>query len=87
MSGRFFQRNQDDAKELDCLEKCLQKLSPQQRQLIEDYYQGEGWAKIEKRKQLAARMGISISDLRIRAHRLRQKLVECVRSCIAQPEP
>ena len=87
MSNQPLQSNQNYDKQSDCLEKCLQELSPQERQLIEGYYQGERSQKVEKRKQLAARMGIGIGELRVRVHRLRRKLNECIRSCIDESEP
>src|SRR5262249_1512637 len=67
---------------LACLEKCLQELSPEDRKLITTYYQGEGRAKIEMRRELAAQFAISVSALRIRACRLRSKLEERVNHCL-----
>ena len=84
MSNWGPQSGQEYDKQSHCLEKCLQELSPQDRQLIEDYYRGETVSRIENRKQLAARMGISISVLRIRAHRIRQKANACIQDCLAQ---
>lgn len=87
MSNQRLQNSQEYYKQSDCLEKCLQEISPQDRQLIKDYYQGERDSKLKNRKQLAARMGVSIYDLRIMAHRIRKKLNECMQDCIAQSEP
>jgi|SRR5262245_34484587 len=67
---------------LTCLEECLQELSPEDHQLIIAYYQGEGRAKIDARRKLAARLGISISALRIKACRIRDKLEERVIRCM-----
>ena len=63
---------------LACLEECLQELSSGDRELITAYYQGEGRAKIEARRELASRLAISISALRIKACRIRDKLEEGV---------
>jgi DNA-directed RNA polymerase specialized sigma24 family protein len=87
MSNRSLQSSQKYDKQSDCLEKCLQKLSLQERQLIKDYYQGEMGSKLEKRKQLAVRMGVGVKGLRIMVHRIRKKLEECIQDCIAQSEP
>lgn len=67
---------------LECLESCLQTLSPEHRALIMSYYQGEGKAKIQNRKRLADEMGMPINALRIRASRLRDRLQACVKHCL-----
>jgi RNA polymerase sigma factor (sigma-70 family) len=69
---------------LDCLERCVQALPPQQRELITSYYQGEREAKIKNRKELAEALGIPLNALRIRASRLRDRIEECVRACLEQ---
>ena len=75
-----------DFEELDprvaCLERCLQSLSPENRELILHYYQGEKGAKIENRKKLTDRFRIPINTLRMRALRLREKLQSCVENCL-----
>jgi RNA polymerase sigma factor (sigma-70 family) len=72
--------------ELDhqCLTECLNKLSPEQRELIMAYYVGEKRAKIEKRKALEQKLGISNESLRIRAFRIRKVLHDCILNCIKQ---
>ena len=65
----------------DCLDSCLAKLSSADRDLILEYYRGEQRAKIERRSQLAARLGLSMNALTIRACRIRYKLEECMRAC------
>ena len=65
----------------DCLERCLGKLHPEDRELILDYYRGEQRAKIEQRSKLAARLGLTMNALSIRACRLRSKLEICVSEC------
>jgi RNA polymerase sigma factor (sigma-70 family) len=64
--------------EADCLEKCLKLLSPQQRELILEYYLYDGTDKIRHREKLAKRLGISLRNLRVRAHRIRATLQKCV---------
>jgi len=66
-----------------CLELCMDKLTPKNRALILDYYRGEKGAKIDRRKQLAERLGIRLNALRIRAHRIRGNLQGCVSECVA----
>ena len=65
----------------DCLDSCLAKLSLADRDLILEYYRGEQRAKIERRSQLAARLGVSMNALTIRACRIRYKLEECMKAC------
>lgn len=67
-----------------CLDRCMEKLRPRSRELIREFYQAEKQAKIEHRKQLAERMGISPNALRIQAHRIRVSLLECVRQCLGR---
>ena len=67
-----------------CLEQCLGRLQPRSRELIREFYQEEKQAKIEHRKRLAERLGITPNALRIQAHRIRLVLLECVRQCLGQ---
>jgi DNA-directed RNA polymerase specialized sigma24 family protein len=69
---------------LECFENCLQKLSDENRKLIVAYYQEQRRAKIKLRKELAERLGIQLNALRIRAHRIRTKLEDCVMNCLQQ---
>ena len=65
-----------------CLEKCLDKLSPNSRRMIERYYAEEKQAKIDLRKRIAAELGIGLSTLRLRALRIREKLQTCIEHCL-----
>ncbi|MBO0719658.1 MAG: hypothetical protein J2P41_02485 [Blastocatellia bacterium] len=67
---------------LNCLECCTQKLDADLRELIFQYYSGEQRVKIENRRAMAARIGISMNALSIRACRIRDKLEACVRECM-----
>jgi DNA-directed RNA polymerase specialized sigma24 family protein len=67
-----------------CLEKCLGRLKPEDRELILGYYHGEQREKIERRSELAARFSISMNALSIRACRIRNKLERCVNACAKQ---
>ncbi|HEX8292879.1 MAG TPA: hypothetical protein VF570_14065 [Pyrinomonadaceae bacterium] len=69
-----------------CLEQCLERLQPRSRELIREFYQEEKQAKIEHRKRLAERMGMTPNALRIQAHRIRLVLLECVGRCLGQNE-
>jgi DNA-directed RNA polymerase specialized sigma24 family protein len=69
---------------LNCLERCLEKLQPRDHDLILEYYRGEQRAKIENRRELAARLGLTINAVSIRACRIRDALELCVRTCHAE---
>jgi DNA-directed RNA polymerase specialized sigma24 family protein len=65
-----------------CLDKCLEKLSPHARQIIERYYAENKRAKITLRKRIANELGITASNLRLRALRIREKLQLCIDDCL-----
>ena len=67
---------------IECLQQCLSRLSPDNRELILQYYQGDKRAKIENRRQLSDRLGLAINSLRMRALRLREQLQNCVEECL-----
>jgi RNA polymerase sigma factor (sigma-70 family) len=77
----------DDAREkeirLACLEDCLDSLPIESRELIVEYYQDSKRDRIERRKSLAASLGLQREALANRAQRLRDKLEHCVRKCCA----
>jgi RNA polymerase sigma factor (sigma-70 family) len=75
---------EDIEPEFECLERCLDELSPDNRRLMLDYYQHEKHAKIDYRQRLADELGIALNALRIRAHRMRRTLRECVQNCLDQ---
>lgn len=75
---------EDDQKELRmrCLDECLGKLPVESQRLILGYYHAEGRTKINRRKHLAETLEIPLNALRIRAHRIRVNLEECVNICL-----
>lgn len=66
---------------LDCLDRCLFKLKPDQRELAVEYYRDAKRQRIERRRELARRLGISMNALGIRACRIRNTLETCVDAC------
>jgi len=74
----------NDETEYQCLERCLGNLPSENRRLVLEYYQQERHAKIEHRKRLAEELGIAVNALRIRAHRIRLILQNCVQDCLQQ---
>lgn len=71
-------------KMLDCLEECTGKLEAANREIIVSYYYGEERVKIENRRTMAGKLGISTNALTIRACRIRDKLEGCVGKCAAE---
>lgn len=74
------------SRRLHCLEECLGSLSADTRRLIIAYYEGEEGVKIRNRRRLSEGLGVSVNSLRIRLHRVRQKLEECVTKCMNYDE-
>jgi DNA-directed RNA polymerase specialized sigma24 family protein len=66
---------------LDGLDRCLSELSATDRQFIVEYYEDVRGRKIARRRDMAARMGISMNALAIRAWRIRERLMACVEGC------
>jgi DNA-directed RNA polymerase specialized sigma24 family protein len=66
-----------------CLEECLEALPSEDRDLVLDYYVGRGIGKIENRRRMAVRLGVAPNALRIRMHRLRARLEQCIERCVA----
>ena len=67
-----------------CLDRCLAKQSPEKRELIVQYYVGERQEKIQNRQRLADLLGVDLKVLRVRARRIRVKLLECVSDCLRE---
>jgi DNA-directed RNA polymerase specialized sigma24 family protein len=68
----------------DCFELCLADFPEGTRSLVLRYYEGERFAKISNRRQLAASLGLSESALRNRVQRLRDRLEQCVHACVSK---
>lgn len=76
-----------DERLLACLERCEKRLlSSAERRLLREWYSGEGGEKIEGRKRLAVREGLTAEALKTRVYRLRQRLAPCVRKCLESSE-
>jgi DNA-directed RNA polymerase specialized sigma subunit len=76
-------REEDDDLWLASLKECLSNLPEEDRELIIEYYQEDKQAKIDSRKALAARLGISPNVLFSRAKRIRDRLERSVTNTIA----
>jgi len=72
--------NPDFARE--CLQKCLDHLTTEDRNLVLDYYVDNKGAKIDLRRRLAEERGVTLNALRVKTHRLRSNLERCVLECL-----
>jgi RNA polymerase sigma factor (sigma-70 family) len=64
----------------ECMRRCLESLPLDERQLITDYC-----VKTD-REQIASRLGASLKTLRVKVHRIRAKLKECLRAFLQGPK-
>lgn len=72
------------AQALDALDDCLDSLASADRELILGYYGGEAGTQIDTRRQMAAARSLSATALRIRAHRVRERLEGCVGAALKE---
>ncbi len=66
-----------------CLEECLKTLSPDRCELINRYYQGTRAEKIKNRGDLARKLNLPLTALRVRSLRIRKDLKCCIQKCLA----
>lgn len=72
----------DDTARRVCFDRCLKCLTERSREIVIGYYQYDKNEKIECRKKLAAKLGMTRNALRIAAHRTRATLETCVKECV-----
>lgn len=77
-------RSEDTDLRVECLHGCLDRLPADNRELILLYYEGEKSAKINNRKRLTEQLQVNVSTLRMRALRIRERLMLCVETCVSQ---
>lgn len=79
-----FQAGTDENSEqlYECLDKCMLKLPPDRRALLLAYYQGSKRAKIDTRRQLAAKFDLRPAALRMVVYRTLNKLETCIQKCM-----
>jgi DNA-directed RNA polymerase specialized sigma24 family protein len=69
-------------REIQALEDCLDRLPGGGRDLMLAYYRAGPPGLIPNRRQLADRLGVPPGALRVRAHRLRLQLAQCMRRAL-----
>lgn len=75
---------EDERNYQDCFERCLGRLNDEDREVITEYYRYKKQQKIDCRKRLAAKLGVSLNTLRVKMHRHRMNLEACVEKCLAR---
>ena len=65
----------------NCLNRCLVKLSDDDRRIVIQYYASEDRTNVDHRHHLAEQLRLTANALRVRAHRIRQRLQKCVWEC------
>jgi hypothetical protein len=63
-----------EGQRLERLGRCLQELKREQIQFVVDYYRGTGRQTIERRRDMAKGLGLTLDALGIRASRIRRSL-------------
>jgi RNA polymerase sigma factor (sigma-70 family) len=66
----------------ECTKECMARLKRAERMLLLRYYRWRGQKKIDSHWRLAKRLNIKSGALRVRAHRARAKLNECIFKCM-----
>ena len=77
----------DDERVYECLRRCMQHLTPANRELVVAYYLKEKQDKIDSRRELAQRLGVEPNALRVRVYRIRSALAECIERCLEKLTP
>ncbi|HEX7335496.1 MAG TPA: hypothetical protein VF290_28640 [Pyrinomonadaceae bacterium] len=67
----------------ECLDKCLEKLSPEHRDLVLDYFSREKMAKINLRARLSASLKKTQTAVRMQVVRTKRKLKICIQECMS----
>lgn len=66
----------------DCLDQCLNQLSPDNRKLLLEYFSEAKLAKIQLHQRLSTSLQTTQTALRMRVMRTKQKLKMCVQECM-----
>lgn len=67
----------------ECLDKCLERLPSESRDLLLDYFSEAKLAKIELHQRISQNLKMTQTALRMRVMRAKQKLKVCVEHCMS----
>jgi DNA-directed RNA polymerase specialized sigma24 family protein len=62
------------SEQLDRIEECSALLEPEEKEVLFSWYRHEKREKIEEKRKLAAKLGITVGTLRVRAFRIRERV-------------
>lgn len=81
---KHFQETGDEPgqEKIECLYKCLAKLSAEEREIFLEYYGQNKEKKSAARKQIAVRLQCEMNTLQVRIFRLRGVLAKCIENCM-----
>ncbi len=71
---------------LECLNKCLSKLPPEEYDLLKRYYLYDQQDRIHARREAAMAAGKSSGAIRVRVFRLCRSLQPCIQKCLKRHE-
>ena len=74
----------DDQTKYDCLDRCMAELPAPAQSVILAYYEDRGVATIQRRKNLAEELGITVTALRLRVFQMRLQLRKCLEKCLKE---
>jgi DNA-directed RNA polymerase specialized sigma24 family protein len=74
-------------REQECLDRCLRRLAPTDRDLVLKYFRAEKRAKINERSLLARQLQVTLNALRLKIHRITVALRTCVFACVDASGP
>lgn len=72
---------EEDEANYQCLDECMSKLPPETQWFIIEYFQEDKREKINHRKEMAERLGITPHILRMRVYRIKAMLRDCIIEC------
>ena len=83
----FTRPPKDEEREYECMKKCWESLSLQQQEIVLElmaHRNDDNARKIRHRRELAAKLGITYSDLRDEVRRMRAEVQECMHKCLSE---
>ena len=66
----------------ECLDKCLEELSPDNKDLVLDYFSEKKSAKIQLHRHISESLRTTQTALRMRVMRIKQRLKSCIHECM-----
>ncbi|MBI4750064.1 MAG: hypothetical protein HY774_16385 [Acidobacteria bacterium] len=80
-------RNATRDQYLDCLDTCLEELPDDSKTLILEYYGVQsGRLGNQDREKIAQTVGLTLNHLRVKVHRLQNRLEACIENCLKNEE-